>query len=62
MANNPYLEVETEFNTALSTLGIVQCLFSQEQDAPPKDEAIFWALEGVRMQIESIRQKLQASV
>lgn len=57
---NPYLAVEQEFNTALSTLGIVQCLFTQEQDAPPTDDAIFWALEGVRMNIERIKDKLQA--
>ena len=59
---NPYSEVETEFSTALSTLGIVQCLFTQEQDAPPTDNAIFWALEGVRMDIERIKTKLQLMV
>ena len=59
MANNPYLAVENEFCTALSTLGIVQCLFTQEQDAPPKDDAIFWALEGVRKDINRIKDKLR---
>jgi hypothetical protein len=58
MVNNPYLEVENEFNTALSTLGIVQCLFTQEQDAPPKDEHIYWALEGVKKDIKRIKEKL----
>ena len=57
---NPYLEVEQEFCTALSTLGIVQCLFTQEQDAPPSDSAIFWTLEGVRRDIVRIQEKLQS--
>lgn len=55
---NPYFEVEDEFSTALATLGIVQCLFSQEQDAPPKDDTIFWALESVRNDINRIQEKL----
>lgn len=55
---NPYIAVENEFDIALATLSIVQTIFTQEQDAPPKDEYIFWALEGVRKDINRIKYKL----
>lgn len=58
MFKKAYIETELEFSTALATLSIVQNVFSQEQDTPPTDAAIFWALERVRMDIERIKEKL----
>lgn len=33
-------------------------IFSQEQDAPPNDEIIFWTLEGVKNELKSAEKKL----
>ena len=52
-----YLEVETQFTTALAMLSVIQDHFVDDR-AKLQDDIIYFSLEGVRREIESIKTSL----
>lgn len=55
---NPALKVETEFNKALATLGMVQDCFVGDDRDRLNDDIIFWTIEAAKDQLKAAWFKL----
>lgn len=56
---NLRLTTEINFDRALGVLDVVQVLFTQNIDAPPSDESIYYSLLIVRQEIETIKELIR---